>query len=159
MYGAQIMVIHAQCACDFCFFFFFENQISGPEDRDHVPTVAGLPDFWLRHDSSPHTADVGRRAMRWYFITLLSWIAHQLVCAGAFKEISLPCAKGCEAIGNCNREFGTCECPIGRTGPHGAALPCSDAGRLRRRPAAWVTMYSMRGDTVCSGHMPPMKPL
>ena len=55
--------------------------------------------------------------MRCLVISLLSWVAHQLVCVVAFKEISLPCAKGCEAVGNCNREFGTCECPFGRTGP------------------------------------------
>ena len=36
--------------------------------------------------------------------------------AAAWREVSRPCAEGCEAVGNCNRELGTCECPFGRTG-------------------------------------------
>ncbi|GFR49811.1 hypothetical protein Agub_g11751 [Astrephomene gubernaculifera] len=33
-----------------------------------------------------------------------------------FREIKLPCAKGCELNGNCNAEFGRCECRFGFTG-------------------------------------------
>eukprot|EP00955_Chlamydomonas_euryale_P101885 365378-Chlamydomonas_euryale.AAC.8 len=32
------------------------------------------------------------------------------------------CAPGCEAVGNCNRDTGTCECPVGRSGGISAAF-------------------------------------
>ncbi|KAG1676352.1 hypothetical protein FOA52_001147 [Chlamydomonas sp. UWO 241] len=48
------------------------------------------------------------------------------------------CSPGCEEIGNCNRELGVCECPIGRTGPAceqwimGACRPSAES------PVAWI---------------------
>ena len=39
-----------------------------------------------------------------------------LPCLHAWREVSKPCDPKCTAIGNCNHEFGTCECPFGLTG-------------------------------------------
>ena len=106
--------------------------------------------------------------MHWLVISLLSWVAHQLVCVVAFKEISLPCAKGCEAVGNCNREFGTCECPFGRTGPsHHACrkkmspckVPQTDATHAVCMGDHMQTRTACRGGRMPWPHAPPMWPL
>ena len=49
-------------------------------------------------------------------LLLLHGCAAQLL--HAWREVKRPCPAGCEALGNCNAEFGTCECPFGRTGGH-----------------------------------------
>ncbi len=43
-------------------------------------------------------------------------LAALIKAALAWKEIAKPCPEGCEEFGNCNHEFGTCECPFGRGG-------------------------------------------
>lgn len=43
-------------------------------------------------------------------------LAAALDVAAWTEGAGIACAPGCESVGNCNRDFGTCECPRGRTG-------------------------------------------
>mmetsp|Transcript_30242 Transcript_30242/g.89753 ORF Transcript_30242/g.89753 Transcript_30242/m.89753 type:complete len:254 (+) Transcript_30242:71-832(+) len=52
------------------------------------------------------------------------------------------CAPGCEAVGNCNRDTGTCECPVGRSG---AACETWELGACRPSADSPVVFIAVNG--------------